>query len=49
MSFVARTIQQFNAGRDPERLALKMKKMRGDPFIFLRGSCHLRRRWLRQR
>jgi uncharacterized protein (DUF2252 family) len=31
----------FNAGRDPERLALKYQKMRASPFAFLRGSCHL--------
>jgi uncharacterized protein (DUF2252 family) len=34
-------IATFNAGRDPERLALKLKKMRIDPFVFLRGTCHL--------
>ena len=41
MNDVAKQIKQFNAGRDPERLALKLGKMRADPFIFLRGSCHL--------
>lgn len=41
MNDVAKQIKQFNAGRDPERLALKLRKMRADPFIFLRGSCHL--------
>jgi uncharacterized protein (DUF2252 family) len=30
-----------NAGRDPERLALKYSKMAQNPFIFLRGACHL--------
>jgi uncharacterized protein (DUF2252 family) len=30
-----------NAGRDPERLALKYSKMAHNPFIFLRGACHL--------
>jgi len=30
-----------NAGRDPERLALKYAKMVQSPFIFLRGACHL--------
>jgi uncharacterized protein (DUF2252 family) len=34
-------ILAFNAGRDPERLALKYAKMRSDPFVFLRGACHL--------
>jgi uncharacterized protein (DUF2252 family) len=38
---VPRAIQTFNAGRDPERLAMKLAKMRTDPFIFLRGTCHL--------
>ena len=31
----------FNAGREPERLALKLKAMRVEPFRFLRGTCHL--------
>ena len=34
-------ILQFNAGRDPERLDSKYRKMRGDAFVFLRGTCHL--------
>lgn len=34
-------IREFNAGRDPERLALKYRAMRTSPFAFLRGSCHL--------
>jgi uncharacterized protein (DUF2252 family) len=38
---VVKAIQQYNAGRDPERLALKYAKMRADPFVFLRGTCHL--------
>ena len=38
---VVRQIMQFNAGRDPERLALKYDKMRVSAFAFLRGSCHL--------
>ena len=36
-----RTIRAFNAGRDPERLALKYRAMRASSFAFLRGSCHL--------
>jgi uncharacterized protein (DUF2252 family) len=36
-----RQIQDFNAGRDPERLLLKYRAMRASPFGFLRGSCHL--------
>jgi uncharacterized protein (DUF2252 family) len=35
------TIQSFNAGRDPERLAMKYRKMRESDFVFLRGTCHL--------
>ena len=36
-----RKIIDFNAGRDPERLALKYAKMRANAFAFLRGSCDL--------
>lgn len=36
-----RAILDHNAGRDPERLALKFAKMRKNPFAFLRGSTHL--------
>lgn len=38
---IVRDIIRFNEGRDPERLRLKYSKMRGDPFVFLRGTCHL--------
>ncbi|MEM5294666.1 DUF2252 domain-containing protein [Burkholderia sp. JPY481] len=41
MSDIAKIIASFNAGRDPERLAMKYKAMRGSPFLFLRGTCHL--------
>jgi len=34
-------IQRHNAGRDPERLALKYRAMRQNAFAFMRGSCHL--------
>lgn len=34
-------IQDFNQGRDPERLTLKYQAMRRDAFVFLRGTCHL--------
>ena len=30
-----------NAGRDPERLALKFAKTAQSPFILLRGACQL--------
>ena len=38
---VVQQIRAFNAGRDPERLALKYEKMRSNPFVFMRGACHL--------
>ncbi len=38
---IVSAIRQFNQGREPERLQLKYRKMRSDPFSFLRGSCHL--------
>ena len=38
---VVSQIQRFNAGRDPERLQLKYSAMRTNPFVFLRGTCHL--------
>ena len=34
-------ISSNNAGRDPERLSMKYAKMAQNPFIFLRGACHL--------
>lgn len=34
-------ITQHNAGRDPQRLAMKYVKMAESPFAFLRGACHL--------
>jgi len=34
-------IVRYNAGRDPERLSMKYAKMAQNPFIFLRGACHL--------
>lgn len=37
---VARVLA-FNAGRDPERLALKYRAMRRSPFAFFRGTAHL--------
>lgn len=41
MNDIAANIKAFNAGRDPERRSMKLQKMRSDPFIFLRGTCHL--------
>ena len=34
-------IQAYNAGREPERLALKYRAMRQNAFAFMRGTCHL--------
>ncbi|WP_084545396.1 DUF2252 domain-containing protein [Derxia gummosa] len=38
---IARAVLDHNRHRDPERLALKLRKMRGDAFVFLRGTAHL--------
>lgn len=34
-------IEQFNEGRNPERLLLKYQAMRANSFGFFRGTCHL--------
>lgn len=34
-------IARYNAGRDPQLLAMKYARMARDPFVFLRGACHL--------
>ena len=34
-------ITAFNTGRDPERLAIKYRKMKADALGFFRGTCHL--------
>ena len=34
-------IRRANAGREPERLAMKYRAMRGSGFAFLRGTCAL--------
>ncbi len=38
---VLEKILSYNAGREEERLKMKLNAMRADPFIFLRGACHL--------
>jgi len=38
---VTARIEEFNAGREPERLALKYRAMCKSPFSFFRGSAHL--------
>ncbi len=40
-SSAAGIIRDFNSDREPERLAIKLAAMAGDPFPFLRGTCHL--------
>ena len=41
MGKLIRQIQQFNAGREPERLAMKYRNMRSSAFVYLRATCHL--------
>lgn len=38
---VAQRILQYNAGRDPDRLELKFRGMRAQPFTFFRATAHL--------
>lgn len=38
---VTSRIREFNAGREPERLALKYHEMAKSPFAFFRGTAHL--------
>ncbi len=38
---VVERIRSYNAGRDPERLAMKYRRLRYSPFVFLRGTCQL--------
>ena len=38
---VVQRIEEYNAGREPERLAVKYEAMRKDAFAFMRGTCHL--------
>jgi len=38
---VTARIERFNAGREPERLALKYRAMCTSPFSFFRGTAHL--------
>ena len=41
MDELIKQIQQFNAGREPERLAMKYRNMRSSAFVYLRATCHL--------
>ncbi len=34
-------VLSYNAGREDERLQMKLSAMCADPFVFLRGACHL--------
>ena len=38
---IVRRILAANADRDGERLAMKYSALRGNAFVFLRGTCHL--------
>lgn len=38
---IVKRIEQYNRGREPERLAIKYERMRSSPFVFLRGTAHL--------
>ncbi len=40
-SEVVAAIRRHDAGRDPERLALRYARLRADPFRFLRGTAYL--------
>src|ERR1035437_8700779 len=41
MNDIVDSILKYNAGREPERVALKYRAMRQDAFSFMRGTCHL--------
>jgi uncharacterized protein (DUF2252 family) len=41
MTAIIDAIRTRDAGRDPERLAMRYAKMKESPFVFLRGACHL--------
>jgi uncharacterized protein (DUF2252 family) len=38
---VTERIYRHNAGRDPDLVARKYARIASDPFLFLRGTCHL--------
>ena len=40
MQSVVSAILEYNAGRDPQRLTLKLAALRRDAHSFLRGTCH---------
>ena len=41
MNRTTQAILDYNAGRDPARLRRKLALIAGDPFAFMRGTCHL--------
>ena len=41
LNTITQSILDHNANRDPDRLKLKFKALRADPFSFYRGTCHL--------
>lgn len=38
---VVEAVLDYNRGRDPEILQIKLDLLRGDPYAFYRGTCHL--------
>jgi uncharacterized protein (DUF2252 family) len=38
---IVERIRQFNQGRLPDLVKFKLAKLRGSPFVFFRGTCHL--------
>ena len=41
MNKIVDSILKYNANREAERVAMKYRAMRENPFSFMRGSCHL--------
>lgn len=41
MNKMLAAIHNYNANREPERLALKYRAMRQNAYAFMRGTCHL--------
>ena len=39
MPHLVQAVCEANTGRDPQGLRLKLRKLRQDPFAFLRGTC----------
>ncbi len=41
MNEIVESILKHNSGREAERLSMKYRAMRENPFAFMRGTCHL--------